>query len=249
VLVFEDIHWAEPAQLDLLEYLSAQVRDRPVLFLALARSELLEVRPAWGSGVLGHTTIPLEPLSARIRRRSRRTSCRRPAIRPRSSGWSRWPRQPALHRGAGGVAGRPGSLRRTADHGASRDRLADRRAAARVAAYAPRRVGDRQALLARGPARDRRCRRDRRGARRARGQGPDPAGVGEPGAGRCGVLLQAHPDPRGGLRDAPAGRSAATARGGAAFIEDSVQDRGRNLAWILPTIGARPERTGRPFPT
>jgi len=63
VLIFEDIHWAEPTQLDLLEYLSAQVRDRPVLFLALARSELLEVRPTWGSGVLGHTTIPLEPLS------------------------------------------------------------------------------------------------------------------------------------------------------------------------------------------
>jgi class 3 adenylate cyclase len=63
VFVFEDIHWAEPAQLDLLEYLSAQVRDRPVLFLALARSELLEVRPTWGSGVLGHTTIPLEALS------------------------------------------------------------------------------------------------------------------------------------------------------------------------------------------
>jgi class 3 adenylate cyclase len=64
VLLFEDIHWAEPAQLDLIEYLSAQVRDRPVLFLALARSELLEVRPTWGSGVLGHTTIPLEPLSS-----------------------------------------------------------------------------------------------------------------------------------------------------------------------------------------
>src|ERR671936_810374 len=63
-IVFEDIHWAEPAQLDLLEYLSAQVRDRPVLFLALARSELLEVRPTWGGGVLGHSTIPLEPLSS-----------------------------------------------------------------------------------------------------------------------------------------------------------------------------------------
>src|ERR671925_128735 len=64
VLLFEDVHWAEPAQLDLLEYLSAQVRDRPVLFLALARSELLEVRPTWGGGVLGHSTIPLEPLSS-----------------------------------------------------------------------------------------------------------------------------------------------------------------------------------------
>ena len=63
VFVFEDIHWADPAQLDLLEYLASHVREVPALFLALARSELLEVRPNWGSGVLGHTTIPLEALS------------------------------------------------------------------------------------------------------------------------------------------------------------------------------------------
>jgi class 3 adenylate cyclase len=63
VFVFEDIHWADSAQLDLLEYLASHVRDAPAVFLALARSELLEVRPGWGSGVLGHTTIPLEALS------------------------------------------------------------------------------------------------------------------------------------------------------------------------------------------
>ena len=63
VFVFEDIHWADPAQLDLLEYLASHVRDAPATFLALARSELLEVRPGWGSGVLGATTIPLEALS------------------------------------------------------------------------------------------------------------------------------------------------------------------------------------------
>jgi class 3 adenylate cyclase len=63
VFVFEDIHWADPAQLDLLEYLASHVRDAPVTLLALARSELLEVRPSWGSGVLGATTIPLETLS------------------------------------------------------------------------------------------------------------------------------------------------------------------------------------------
>ena len=63
VFVFEDIHWADDAQLDLLEYLASHVRGAPAVFLALARSELLEVRPSWGSGVLGHTTIPLEPLS------------------------------------------------------------------------------------------------------------------------------------------------------------------------------------------
>jgi class 3 adenylate cyclase len=63
VFVFEDIHWADPAQLDLLEYLASHVHDVPATLLALARSELLEVRPGWGSGVLGATTIPLETLS------------------------------------------------------------------------------------------------------------------------------------------------------------------------------------------
>ena len=63
VFVFEDIHWADPPQLDLLEYLAMHVHDVPALFLALARSELLEVRPGWGSGILSHTAIPLEPLS------------------------------------------------------------------------------------------------------------------------------------------------------------------------------------------
>jgi class 3 adenylate cyclase len=63
VFVFEDIHWADPAQLDLLEYLASHVHDAPTVLLALARSELLEVRPGWGSGVLGATTIPLETLS------------------------------------------------------------------------------------------------------------------------------------------------------------------------------------------
>jgi class 3 adenylate cyclase/tetratricopeptide (TPR) repeat protein len=64
VLVFEDVHWAETSQLELLEYLTTHVRDVPIAFLALARPELLDTRPTWGAGLLSHTTIPLEPLSA-----------------------------------------------------------------------------------------------------------------------------------------------------------------------------------------
>ena len=62
VFVFEDLHWAETSQLDLLEYLSTHVRDVPVAFLALARPELLDTRPTWGGGLRAQTTIPLEPL-------------------------------------------------------------------------------------------------------------------------------------------------------------------------------------------
>jgi class 3 adenylate cyclase/tetratricopeptide (TPR) repeat protein len=63
VLVFEDVHWAEVSQLELMEYLTTHVRDVAVAFLALARPELLDGRPTWGAGLLAHTTIPLEPLS------------------------------------------------------------------------------------------------------------------------------------------------------------------------------------------
>jgi hypothetical protein len=59
VVCFEDIHWAEPTFLDLLEYLAGFVRRSPVLILCLARPELAERRPGWaGDGV-----VRLEPLS------------------------------------------------------------------------------------------------------------------------------------------------------------------------------------------
>ena len=62
LLVFEDLHWADDALLELINYLVAHVRNHRVVFLALARPEFLEARPSWGSGMTGHTTLPLEPL-------------------------------------------------------------------------------------------------------------------------------------------------------------------------------------------
>jgi class 3 adenylate cyclase/tetratricopeptide (TPR) repeat protein len=47
-LVVEDIHWAEPTFLDLVEHLDDWTRDAPVLLLCLSRPELREARPAWG---------------------------------------------------------------------------------------------------------------------------------------------------------------------------------------------------------
>ncbi len=61
VVLVEDIHWAEPTLLDLLEYLSGWTHDAPILLLCLARPDLLDERPGWlaqpRSGVL------LEPLT------------------------------------------------------------------------------------------------------------------------------------------------------------------------------------------
>jgi tetratricopeptide (TPR) repeat protein len=47
VLCVEDVHWAEPTFLELLEYLSAWIRDAPVLLLCLSRPDLAEEHPSW----------------------------------------------------------------------------------------------------------------------------------------------------------------------------------------------------------
>jgi class 3 adenylate cyclase/tetratricopeptide (TPR) repeat protein len=57
-LVVDDLHWAEPTLLDLLEHLAEWTRDAPLLLFCLARPELLEGRPGWGG-----QAIALEPLS------------------------------------------------------------------------------------------------------------------------------------------------------------------------------------------
>ena len=60
--VFEDIHWADPVLLDLIELLASRLHDLPVLLLTLARPELLDTRPTWGGGLLAYNALPLEPL-------------------------------------------------------------------------------------------------------------------------------------------------------------------------------------------
>jgi hypothetical protein len=65
VLVFEDLHWAEPTFLDLIEYLTHWVSDAPLLIVCLARPELLEDRQSWAAGKVNATSILLEPLSER----------------------------------------------------------------------------------------------------------------------------------------------------------------------------------------
>ena len=63
VVVFDDIHWAEPTFLDLVDHVADWSREAPILLLCIARPELLDHRPGWGGGKLNATTILLEPLS------------------------------------------------------------------------------------------------------------------------------------------------------------------------------------------
>ncbi|HEX8859852.1 MAG TPA: adenylate/guanylate cyclase domain-containing protein [Actinomycetes bacterium] len=62
-LVFEDLHWADPSLLDLLEVLASRIRGQPVLLLALARPELLDARPSWGKGLDAHLALSLDALT------------------------------------------------------------------------------------------------------------------------------------------------------------------------------------------
>jgi DNA-binding SARP family transcriptional activator/tetratricopeptide (TPR) repeat protein len=63
VLVLDDIHWAEPTLLDLVEYLGEWTEGR-VLVLCAARRELLESRPVWGGPTSTGFLVELAPLEA-----------------------------------------------------------------------------------------------------------------------------------------------------------------------------------------
>ncbi|HXJ62155.1 MAG TPA: adenylate/guanylate cyclase domain-containing protein [Actinomycetota bacterium] len=63
VAIVEDVHWADPSLLDLLEQLASRVAA-PVLFLAMTRPDLWERRPAWGAAVRSAVRIELSPLRA-----------------------------------------------------------------------------------------------------------------------------------------------------------------------------------------
>lgn len=62
ITVLEDIHWAQPTFLDLVEYLAETVRA-PVLLLCLARPELVETRPRWAAEVTSSRSLELQPLT------------------------------------------------------------------------------------------------------------------------------------------------------------------------------------------
>ena len=63
VLVFEDLHWADEALLDFIDYLVDWASGVPILALCTARPELLARRPVWGGGKVNSSTILLSPLS------------------------------------------------------------------------------------------------------------------------------------------------------------------------------------------
>jgi class 3 adenylate cyclase/tetratricopeptide (TPR) repeat protein len=64
VVVVDDLHWAQPTLLDLLEQVVTLAVDVPILLVAVARPELLEQRTSWAGGQRSASTLLLEPLGA-----------------------------------------------------------------------------------------------------------------------------------------------------------------------------------------
>jgi class 3 adenylate cyclase/tetratricopeptide (TPR) repeat protein len=62
VVVVDDLQWAEPVFIDLVEHIADLSRDAPIFLLCVARTELLDIRPDWGGGKMNATSILLEPL-------------------------------------------------------------------------------------------------------------------------------------------------------------------------------------------
>jgi class 3 adenylate cyclase/tetratricopeptide (TPR) repeat protein len=62
IVVLDDVHWAEPTLLDLIEYLAAFASDAPLLLLCSARPDLFDRRPEWTTPKPNATLLTLEPL-------------------------------------------------------------------------------------------------------------------------------------------------------------------------------------------
>lgn len=65
VVVLDDIHWAEPALLDLIEHVVMLARDAPLLVMCMARPELDEVAPRWCADARDAVRVTPGPLGAR----------------------------------------------------------------------------------------------------------------------------------------------------------------------------------------
>jgi DNA-binding SARP family transcriptional activator/class 3 adenylate cyclase len=62
ILHIDDLQWAEPMLLDLLDHVAELSRDVPILLMCLARPELLDERPTWAGGKPNATTAMIDAL-------------------------------------------------------------------------------------------------------------------------------------------------------------------------------------------
>ena len=63
IMISEDLHWAEPTLLDMIDNVVSWLTDVPVMLICVSRADLLETRPAWGRGQFSSSTLELSALS------------------------------------------------------------------------------------------------------------------------------------------------------------------------------------------
>ena len=64
VVVFDDIHWAEPVLLDLIEYVTTFAQAVPLFLLCTARADLFDLRPTWATPRSNVTLVTLDQFSS-----------------------------------------------------------------------------------------------------------------------------------------------------------------------------------------
>jgi class 3 adenylate cyclase/predicted ATPase len=62
IMVFEDIHWADAALIEFVEYLLDWSRNHPIYVVTLARPDVTERHPGWGANLRNFTSVTLEQL-------------------------------------------------------------------------------------------------------------------------------------------------------------------------------------------
>jgi class 3 adenylate cyclase/tetratricopeptide (TPR) repeat protein len=68
VVVLDDLHWAQPTLLDLVEHLAQWGQNAPVLVIAMARPELRDARPSLAAGALDLEPLPADASRALVDR-------------------------------------------------------------------------------------------------------------------------------------------------------------------------------------
>jgi class 3 adenylate cyclase/tRNA A-37 threonylcarbamoyl transferase component Bud32 len=84
VIELEDLHYADDPSLNLVIELTTSTPQLRLLMIALARPDLLERRPAWGSGQPFHRRMTLSPLDKRDSRELARELLQRAADVPKA---------------------------------------------------------------------------------------------------------------------------------------------------------------------
>jgi len=63
VLVFEDLHWADAGLMDFIGELVERAARSPILVITLARTDLLDTYPTWGTQLRSSMAVRLAPLT------------------------------------------------------------------------------------------------------------------------------------------------------------------------------------------